>query len=112
MITPTCQKCGTTLDFSEGEPIDVLVSRGTDDSDDWLEDEGLWDWHQQLRYQFCGEDHMKSWLAEHPLPPFAKSPGAETGFGWSVLGALAILLVLQVLVGAGYGWVLLIQNVL
>jgi hypothetical protein len=112
VITPTCQVCGTTLNLENGSSIETIVRRGAQDDDPDVE--AFWDWHQELRYRFCGEEHMKSWMSALSLPSY--EPPAETGKSPSPFEALGIAacvgLILIILTGAVFGFILLLERTL
>ena len=68
MITPTCQVCGGPLNLDDGNSVETLVRRGRG-SEDWDEDDS-WEWNQELRFRFCGEEHLRSWMSAFSLPAY------------------------------------------
>ena len=112
MIIPTCQVCGTTLDLEDGNSaIETVIRRGAQDADPDVE--AFWEWHHELRYRFCGEEHMKSWISALSLPSY--EPPAETTEKPSPLEALGIAacigLLLVILSGAVFGFLLLLERI-
>lgn len=111
MITPTCQVCGTTLDLEGGVAIETVIRRGSDDSDMDLSE--FWGWKQELQFQFCGEEHMKSWMTAYALPayePPSSDKSSSSVFEGLATVALVALLVL-VLTGAVSGFLLMLERI-
>lgn len=120
VITHTCQVCGTALKLEDGTSIEAFVRRGRgsgDEPSDEEEYEGdYWDWGQKLLYRFCGEEHMRSWMSALSLPAYEPpadgekaSPLETLAEGFSISMLVAVLL--AVLTGAVYGFLLLLARV-
>lgn len=113
MITPTCQVCGTMLNLEDGSSIEAAIRRGASNVDP--DDEDYWAWNQDLRFRFCGGEHMKSWMSTYALPAYV--PPSRSGDNtiasiFEGLGVAAVVgLLLVILTGAVFGFLLLIERV-
>lgn len=110
VFTPTCQVCGATLRLDDGISIETVIRRGMQDGEP--DAESYWDWNQELRYRFCGEAHLKSWLSTLSLPPYEPQTDETEGSVWEALGLSALAgFLLMTLAGALFGFVLLIEKI-
>lgn len=110
MTTPTCQVCGTALKLDDGISIETVIRRGEAEGDPDYEE-----WNQELCFRFCGEQHMRTWMSTLSLPAYEppadeKSSPLES-FGDAVAASVMIALLLVVLTGAVYGFLLLLARV-
>ena len=113
MIKPTCQVCGTTLNLEDGSGIETVIRRGADDDDSDVED--WFAWSQELRFRFCGQEHMNKWMGTFSLPvyepPKEEKSSLIRSLAEGILGAAFCALLLAVLTGGVYGFLLLLARV-
>jgi hypothetical protein len=108
VITPTCQECGTAIKLEDGTSVETIFRRGRRNDED--EDE-FSEWNQELRYRFCSEPHLSSWLGTLTLPPYEVRGKVTNPLVEVVAISLFVCLGLVALAGALFGFVLLIERI-
>ncbi|KQY59057.1 hypothetical protein ASD11_05470 [Aeromicrobium sp. Root495] len=105
-----CDHCRATIDTSSDAAMIVNVHRRVDDDewgDSWFSDSA------KDTFRFCSQPHLAAYMGRETLPPPVRGDDGDEGSVATVLGCLLVgLVVVALLVGAGYGFLALVTDVL
>ncbi|MDQ3156085.1 MAG: hypothetical protein M3Q98_05090 [Actinomycetota bacterium] len=104
MYQNTCQLCGGIIDLTDGTAIEIDIRRGFDDPE-------IAELAQTLTYRFCGQLHMTQWLGSTTLPAYKPDSDDSEGLVDTIVGLFFFGIFLAILVGAGYGFLLLVREI-